>query len=46
MIVDNLTQDRQGHDDNSHVSNILPVTTLRTIDLEGQKNSDPLFSIF
>jgi len=26
--------------------NILPVTTLRTIDLEGKKKSDPLFSRF
>jgi hypothetical protein len=26
--------------------NILPLTTLRTIDLEGEKNSDPLFSRF
>jgi len=26
--------------------NILPVTTLRTIDLAGKKNSDPLFSGF
>jgi hypothetical protein len=32
--------------DNSHVVNILPLTTLRTIDLGGKKNSDPLFSIF
>src|ERR1700680_15204 len=31
---------------NSNVWNILPVTTLRTIDLEGKKNSDPLFSRF
>src|ERR1700680_4891794 len=31
---------------NSNVSNILPVTTLRTIDLGGKKNSDPLFSRF
>jgi hypothetical protein len=26
--------------------NILPLTTLRTIDLGGKKNSGPLFSIF
>ena len=32
--------------DNSHVVNILPLTTLRTIDLGGKKNSDPLFSRF
>src|SRR5580704_17308440 len=32
--------------DNPNVLNILPLTTLRTIDLEGTKNSDPLFSIF
>jgi hypothetical protein len=31
---------------NSNVSNILPVTTLRTIDLEGKKNSGLLFSGF
>jgi hypothetical protein len=31
---------------NSHVFYILPVTTLRTIDLEGKKISDPLFSRF
>ena len=31
---------------NFHVSNILPVTTLRTIDLAGKKNSSLLFSIF
>ena len=31
---------------NSNVSKILPVTTLRTIDLGGKKNSDPLFSRF
>jgi hypothetical protein len=31
---------------NFHVSNILPVTTLRTIDLGGKKNYDPLFSVF
>ena len=31
---------------NSNDSNILPVTTLRTIDLEGKKNFDPLFSKF
>ena len=34
------------HGDNSHVSKILPVTTLRTIDLGGKKISDPLFSRF
>ncbi len=33
---------RQG--DNSHVFYILPVTTLRTIDLGGKKNPNPLFS--
>ena len=31
---------------NSHVSKILPVTTLRTIDLAGKKNSSLLFSRF
>jgi hypothetical protein len=31
---------------NSNVMNILPLTTLRTIDLEGKKNSGPLFSRF
>jgi len=31
---------------NSNVLNILPVTTLRTIDLEGKENFDPLFSRF
>ena len=35
-----------GEHDNLNVLNILPVTTLRTIDLEGKKNSSPLFSIF
>jgi hypothetical protein len=34
------------HGRNSSVSKILPVTTLRTIDLEGKKNSDRLFSRF
>ena len=34
------------HHDNFHVFNILPVTTLRTIDLGGKKNSGPLFSRF
>jgi hypothetical protein len=31
---------------NSNVWNILPVTTFRTIDLAGKKNSDRLFSRF
>jgi hypothetical protein len=31
---------------NSNVSNILPVTTFRTIDLAGNKISGPLFSRF
>jgi len=31
---------------NPNVLNILLLTTLRTIDLEGKKNSDPLFSGF
>ena len=31
---------------NFHVFYILPVTTLRTIDLGGKKISDPLFSRF
>jgi hypothetical protein len=31
---------------NYNVSNILPVTTLRTIDLGGKKKSDLLFSRF
>ena len=35
-----------GRNDNSNVSNILPLTTFRTIDLEGNKNSSPLFSRF
>ena len=35
-----------GHHHNSNVMNILPVTTLRTIDLGGIKNSGSLFSIF
>src|SRR5579863_5314453 len=34
-----------GHD-NSNVSKILPLTTLRTIDLAGKKISGPLFSGF
>ena len=34
------------HPRNSHVSKILPLTTLRTIDLGGKKNSTPLFSRF
>jgi hypothetical protein len=32
--------------DNSHVLNILPATTFRTIDLAGKKNSGRLFSGF
>jgi hypothetical protein len=35
-----------GHHHNSHVMNILPITTLRTIDLGGIKNYGSLFSIF
>jgi len=35
-----------GEHDNPNVLNILPVTTLRTIDLAGKKNPGPLFSIF
>ena len=35
-----------GHPDNSNVYKILPVTPLRSIDLGGKKNSDPLFSRF
>ncbi len=31
---------------NSNVSKILPVTTFRTINLGGKKNSSPLFSTF
>jgi len=31
---------------NHNVLNVLPVTTLRTIDLQGKKKSGPLFSIF
>ena len=31
---------------NPHISNILPLTTLRTIDLGDKKNSTPLLSIF
>ena len=34
------------HHHNSNDSKILPVTTLRTIDLEDKKISDPLFSRF
>src|SRR5579863_10518840 len=34
------------NDHNFHVLNILPVTTFRTIDLGGKKNSSPLFSRF
>jgi hypothetical protein len=34
------------HRRNFHVLNILPVTTLRTIDLGGKKISGPLFSRF
>ena len=34
----------RGH--NLHVVYILPVTTFRTIDLGGKKNSNPLFSRF
>src|SRR5271167_2407387 len=34
------------HHHNFHVFYILPVTTFRTIDLEGKKNSSPLFSRF
>jgi len=37
---------RASEHDNPNVWNILPVTTLRTIDLEGRKNSDPLFFRF
>jgi hypothetical protein len=32
--------------DNSNASNILPLTTLRTIDLRGRKNPGSLFSRF
>jgi hypothetical protein len=32
--------------DNSHVSNILPLTTFGTIDLGGKEFPDPLFSRF
>jgi hypothetical protein len=35
-----------GHHANSNVSNILPLTSLRTIDLAGRKISDRLFSRF
>jgi len=34
------------HHRNSNVCNILPITTLRTIDLQGTKNPDRLFSRF
>jgi hypothetical protein len=45
--VGSKTQPRAiGHRDNSHVSKILPITTLRTIDLGDKKNSNPLFSRF
>jgi hypothetical protein len=36
----------KGNHANSHVSKILPLTILRTIDLGGKKNSTPLFSRF
>jgi len=35
-----------GEHNNSNVLNILPVTTLRTIDLGGKKKTGPLFSRF
>jgi hypothetical protein len=41
FIVQSLSQHR-----NHHVFHILPVTTLRTIDLECKKNYGPLFSRF
>jgi hypothetical protein len=37
---------RLGNQANPNVSNILPVTTLRTIDLAGREISDRLFSRF
>ena len=37
---------RRTHGDNSHVSNILPLTTFRTIDLGGREFCGPLFSRF
>jgi hypothetical protein len=36
----------EAKDRNSNLSNILPVTTFKTIDLEGKKISGPLFSRF
>ena len=39
-----MEQRRQRRRGNSNVSKILPLTTLRTIDLGGKKNSGPLFS--
>src|SRR6202167_4250284 len=44
---ESLPQSMGGQDrDNSHVSKILPLTTLRTIDLGGKKISGCLFSRF
>jgi hypothetical protein len=40
-----LSESASEHD-NSNVWNILPLTTFRTIDLAGKKNSNPLFSRF
>jgi hypothetical protein len=39
-------QQAAGEHRNSNVSKILPLTTFRTIDLAGRKNSGPLFSRF
>jgi len=41
-----LNRCREPEPRNSNVLNILPVTTLRTIDLGGKENSDPLLSRF
>jgi len=41
-----MKQRAVGHPANSNVSKILSLTTLRTIDLAGNKNPGPLFSRF
>jgi hypothetical protein len=46
LLLQKLKRKAKGKQPNSNVSKILPVTTLRTIDLEGKKNPAPLFSRF
>jgi hypothetical protein len=46
LSFQNGTAQAVGDHRNSNFFNILPLTTLRTIDLEGKKNSAPLFSRF